>query len=71
MERTETLREEAKQLPRAEEVAEMLQINRDFAVKHKEVVEQWGRYPHRNAILGRGNTAGEEDGLASGAIPNF
>ena len=30
-----------------------------YAIKHREVIEQFGRFPHRNAILGRGNTLEE------------
>ena len=31
----------------------------DFELKHKEVIDRFGRYPHRNAILGRKNTPEE------------
>ena len=31
-----------------------------WAVRHHEVIERFGRYPHRNAILGRPSTAEEE-----------
>src|SRR6056297_770624 len=30
-----------------------------FAIAHREVIEQFGRFPHRNAILGRPSTAAE------------
>jgi len=36
----------------------------DFAVRHCEVIEQFGRYPHRNAILGRPSTGAELEYLA-------
>ncbi|MEN9868851.1 MAG: hypothetical protein RL748_4441 [Pseudomonadota bacterium] len=36
-----------------------LQNNIDFELKHRNVIEQFGRYPHRNAILGRESTAEE------------
>lgn len=32
----------------------------DFAIKHRDVIRRFGRFPHRNAILGRPNTADEE-----------
>ena len=35
--------------------------------KHRDVVARFGRFPHRNPILGRENTPAEEDYLASGA----
>lgn len=31
----------------------------DFELKHKLIVDRFGRYPHRNAILGRASTAEE------------
>lgn len=34
-----------------------------WAVAHKKVIEQFGRFPHRNRILGRPNTEAEEDYL--------
>jgi uncharacterized protein (DUF924 family) len=30
-----------------------------FEIKHRDIIEQFGRYPHRNAILGRESTAEE------------
>ncbi|SDG42040.1 DUF924 family protein [Roseospirillum parvum] len=32
----------------------------DWAVKHHAVIARFGRFPHRNAVLGRANTAQEE-----------
>ena len=31
----------------------------DFEEKHKSIIDRFGRYPHRNAILGRTSTAEE------------
>jgi uncharacterized protein (DUF924 family) len=31
----------------------------DYAIRHKAVIERFGRFPHRNAILGRPSTAAE------------
>lgn len=33
--------------------------NLDFAVRHRDIVERFGRFPHRNAILGRDSTPEE------------
>jgi len=33
-----------------------IQSNLDFEIKHKQIIERFGRYPHRNAILGRPST---------------
>lgn len=32
----------------------------DYARRHREVIRRFGRFPHRNAILGRASTAEEE-----------
>ncbi|KAF6254051.1 hypothetical protein COO60DRAFT_1543504 [Scenedesmus sp. NREL 46B-D3] len=44
--------------------AEQLQ----FAAAHRDVVAKWGRFPHRNALLGRQSTSEEAAGLADGSI---
>ena len=31
----------------------------DYAIRHLAVIERFGRFPHRNAILGRASTAAE------------
>lgn len=36
-----------------------IQNNHDFELKHKAIVDRFGRYPHRNAVLGRRSTADE------------
>ncbi len=41
-----------------------------FAELHKDIVDQFGRFPHRNALLGRENTAEESEYLA-GDSPDF
>jgi len=33
--------------------------NLDFELKHKSIIDRFGRYPHRNAILNRKSTAEE------------
>ncbi len=35
----------------------------DYARRHWEIVKRFGRFPHRNAILGRANTAEEAEFL--------
>ncbi|MDQ3031499.1 MAG: DUF924 domain-containing protein [Myxococcota bacterium] len=37
-----------------------LQNNVEFAARHLEIIERFGRFPHRNAILGRDTTPEEE-----------
>ena len=36
-----------------------IQSNLDFEIRHKQIIERFGRYPHRNAILGRSSTQEE------------
>ena len=38
-------------------------FNAEFEAKHLRIIEQFGRYPHRNAILGRASTQAELDFL--------
>ncbi len=35
------------------------QHTHEFELKHKAIVDRFGRYPHRNALLGRASTAEE------------
>lgn len=37
--------------------------NLDFELRHKAIIDRFGRYPHRNAILGRESTPEETDFL--------
>ncbi len=32
----------------------------DYAIRHREIVERFGRFPHRNLVLGRPSTAAEK-----------
>ena len=41
-----------------------------FAELHKDIIDQFGRFPHRNTLLNRANTP-EEDQYLSGDSPNF
>ncbi len=40
-----------------------LEFNLDFELKHKKIIDQFGRYPHRNDLLGRESTKEEMDFL--------
>jgi uncharacterized protein (DUF924 family) len=33
--------------------------NHAFEVRHKAIIDRFGRYPHRNEVLGRASTAEE------------
>jgi uncharacterized protein (DUF924 family) len=41
-----------------------IQNNVDFEISHKKIIEKFGRYPHRNKILGRQSTAEEIEFLS-------
>jgi uncharacterized protein (DUF924 family) len=36
-----------------------LQNNLDYAIRHHDVIRRFGRFPHRNAVLGRASTSEE------------
>ncbi len=40
-----------------------------FAEQHRELIRQFGRFPQRNALLGRPSTAEEKTWLEQGAQP--
>jgi uncharacterized protein (DUF924 family) len=41
-----------------------------FAELHRDIIESYGRFPHRNRLLGRPNTP-EEDAFLDGGGPSF
>lgn len=41
-----------------------LEDNYNFELRHKEIIERFGRYPHRNEILGRESTVEELEFLS-------
>ena len=41
-----------------------------FAELHKDIIDQFGRFPHRNKLLGRKNTPEEDEYLANDS-PDF
>ena len=58
----------AEQGPR--ELREQLRANAGYAREHRDIIEKFDRFPHRNAVLGRQSTAEEEAYLADDA-PRF
>ena len=46
-----------------------LQGNLDFALQHQAIIARFGRFPYRNAVLGRASSAEEDDFLRNG--PRF
>ncbi len=56
-EHSENLKDQHKSVQLFEEFASELQI--DYAHKHKVIIERFGRFPHRNEVLGRKSTPEE------------
>jgi uncharacterized protein (DUF924 family) len=56
--------------PGPEHIAEALAGFADYARLHRDIIERFGRFPHRNQALGRATTAGERAFLDSGG-PTF
>ena len=44
--------------------AELGELTIDYAYRHRDVIQRFGRFPHRNAALGRANTEVETAYLA-------
>ena len=40
----------------------------EFAVTHRDIIAKFGRFPHRNPMLGRATTAAEQDFLDAGGF---
>lgn len=53
----------------APELEDKLERNLDFARQHRDIVARFGRFPYRNAVLGRTSTAAEAVFLQDG--PRF
>ncbi|WP_444919357.1 DUF924 family protein [Microbulbifer sp. CnH-101-G] len=49
-----------------EAIAPYLATHYRYALAHQEIIEQFGRFPHRNAALGRDSTEDEKYWLAQG-----
>ncbi|TDZ34032.1 hypothetical protein C8035_v000662 [Colletotrichum spinosum] len=45
---------------------DLLATNYDFEMKHRDIIVQFGRYPHRNAVLRRASTPEEVEYLKHG-----
>ncbi|PNH07879.1 hypothetical protein TSOC_005656, partial [Tetrabaena socialis] len=61
----------AEAAPGGEEAARLLRSQLAYAEAHRDIVARWGRFPHRNVVLGRPSTADEVAGLADGSIRTF
>jgi uncharacterized protein (DUF924 family) len=48
------------------DLREQAQDALDYAREHRDIITRFGRFPHRNRVLGREPTQAELDWLASG-----
>lgn len=48
-----------------EHLREFCEYSAGFARQHRDLIARFGRFPHRNAVLGRASTAAELEWLAS------
>jgi uncharacterized protein (DUF924 family) len=55
----ENLAAQASSLRMYEELASLGVDHRDFACRHRDIIARFGRFPHRNEILGRASTPEE------------
>ena len=58
-------------LPAGHEVRGYFASLKGFPHEHFETIERFGRFPHRNALLGRPSTAAEEAWLISPSCPGW
>lgn len=63
-EHSEKLADQKKSVTFFEGMKEEDPVGYDYALRHYDVIERFGRFPHRNKILGRENTQEEEEYLA-------
>ena len=63
--------DDMERLGSAPEATDMVARSLDYAKAHRAVIQRWGRFPHRNAVLGRVSTPEEEEGMSDGSIPRF
>ncbi len=59
-EHSEELRDQTKCVELFEAMKADDPLGHEYAVRHKEVIEKFGRFPHRNEALGRDSTPEEE-----------
>lgn len=63
-EHSEDLQEQKTSVALFEKMKEINPMGYDYAKRHYDVIEQFGRFPHRNQILGRASTDEERVYLA-------
>jgi uncharacterized protein (DUF924 family) len=51
------------------ELREFCAFTAEYATRHRDIIVKFGRYPHRNAVLGREDTPEEAEWLAANGNP--
>lgn len=64
LEHSENLQDQKKCVKLFKAIQNEYPVGYDYAVRHLQIIEQFGRFPHRNAILGRPDTDEEKIYLA-------
>ncbi len=62
-EHSENLNDQRRSVELFEKMKDEDKLGYDYALRHLDVIEKYGRFPHRNKILGRQNTPEEEEYL--------
>ncbi len=63
-EHSENMSDQRRSVELFEKMKEDDPLGYDYALRHRDVIDKYGRFPHRNKILGRTNTPEEEEYLA-------
>jgi len=63
-EHSENMSDQRRSVELFEKMKDEAPLGYDYAVRHRDVIDKYGRFPHRNKILGRINTPEEEEYLA-------
>ncbi len=63
-EHSENLNDQRRSVELFEKTKDDDQLGYDYAIRHLKIIEDFGRFPHRNKVLERDNTPEEEEYLA-------
>lgn len=63
-EHSENINDQHRSVELFEKTREDDPLGYDYALRHFKIIEKFGRFPHRNIILGRDNTPEEQEHLA-------
>jgi len=63
-EHSENLNDQRRSVELFESMKDDDPLGYEYAIKHYNVIEKYGRFPHRNKILDRENTPEEEEYLS-------